>query len=110
AWFANGFKVGPNYHRPPGPVADEWIETKDARVQGHHLRDGDWWNVFRDPALNSLIDTAYRQNLTLRVAGTRVLEARAQQAIAVGNIFPQTQQAYAQYSRVTLSKNAPNDP
>ncbi len=110
AWIQNGFKVGPNYHCPPAPVAPEWIEAQDARVQAHPLRDGDWWNVFRDPALNSLIDTAYQQNLTLRVLGTRVLEARAQQAIAVGNFFPQTQQATGSYSRVALSRNTFNNP
>src|SRR5262249_9795302 len=109
-WIQNGFKVGPNYHRPPAPVAPEWIEAQEARVQGNHLRDGEWWNVFQDPILNSLIYTAYQQNLTLRAVGTRVLEARAQQAIAVGNFFPQTQQAFGQYSRVNLSRNAPNNP
>ncbi|HKB41664.1 MAG TPA: efflux transporter outer membrane subunit [Gemmataceae bacterium] len=109
-WIENGFKVGPNYHRPPAPVAPEWIEAQDTRVQGHQLPNGEWWNVFQDPILNSLINTAYQQNLSLRVLGTRVLEARAQQAIAVGNIFPQTQQATGQYSRVNLSRNAPNNP
>jgi hypothetical protein len=75
-WVQNGFKVGPNYCRPPAPVADEWIEAKDPNVQRRHVED--WWNVFQDPVLNSLIDTAYNQNLNLRVLGTRVLQARAQ--------------------------------
>src|SRR5262245_55892958 len=107
-WIENGFKVGPNYCRPPAPVAPEWIEANNARVQARHLDD--WWNVFQDPALNSLISTAYQQNLNLRVVGMRVLEARAQQAIAAGNIFPQTQEAYAHYSRVNLSRNMANNP
>ena len=38
------------------------------------------------------------------------LEARAQQAIAVGNFFPQTQQATGGYSRVGLSRTAANNP
>jgi NodT family efflux transporter outer membrane factor (OMF) lipoprotein len=107
-WIDNGFKVGPNYGRPPAPVANEWIEAKDPNVQNRHLQD--WWSVFNDPALNSLIATAYEQNLSLRVAGTRVLEARAAQAIAVGNIFPQTQQATGDYSRVGLSRTTANNP
>jgi NodT family efflux transporter outer membrane factor (OMF) lipoprotein len=107
-WVQNGFKVGPNYCRPPAPVAEEWIEAKDSNVQRRQVDD--WWNVFQDPTLNSLIDTAYNQNLTLRVLGTRVLQARAQQAIAVGSIFPQTQQAEGQYSRVGLSHNTFNNP
>src|SRR5260370_37763895 len=109
-WIQNGFKVGTNYCRTPAPVAEEWIEAKDSKVQSRRLQDEDWWNVFRDPYLNSLIQTAYAQNLTLRIVGTRVLQARAQQAIAVGNFFPQTQQATGQYSRVNLSRNAPTNP
>jgi NodT family efflux transporter outer membrane factor (OMF) lipoprotein len=109
-WIRNGLKVGPNYCRPPAPIAGEWIEAGDPKVQGRPLRDGDWWNVFQDPQLNSLVDAAYEQNLTLRVLGTRVLEARAQQAITAGSIFPQTLQATGHYSRVGLSRNAANNP
>ena len=104
-WIRNGFKVGPNYGRPPAPVAAEWIQANDPSVQNHHLQD--WWQVFQDPTLDALIVTAYEQNPTLRIAGTRVLEARAGQAIAVGNIFPQTQQASASYARVNLNPNMP---
>jgi NodT family efflux transporter outer membrane factor (OMF) lipoprotein len=107
-WVENGFKVGPNYCKPPAPVAPEWIEAKDPSVQDRHLKD--WWNVFSDPTLNSLIATAYDQNLTLRVLGTRVLEGRAQQAIAAGSIFPQTQQMTGSYSRVNLSRHMANNP
>jgi NodT family efflux transporter outer membrane factor (OMF) lipoprotein len=107
-WIQNGLKVGPNYSRPPAPVAPEWIEAKDAKVQNRQLHD--WWGVFSDPTLNALIETAYDQNLTLRVVGTRVLQARAQQAITAGNIFPQTQQATGQYERVNLSHTAFNNP
>lgn len=104
-WIHNGFKVGPNYSRPPAPVAEEWIHAADPAVQDRHLQD--WWEVFQDPTLNSLIVMAYEQNPNLRVASTRVLEARAQQAIAVGNIFPQIQQSNGSYARVNLNSNMP---
>lgn len=106
-YFRNGFKVGPEYSRPPAPIALEWIQSKEAAVQNRHLQD--WWGVFEDSTLNSLIDTAYGQNLNLRAIGTRVLQSRAQQAIAVGNFFPQTQQAGVSYSRVGLSRNNANN-
>jgi NodT family efflux transporter outer membrane factor (OMF) lipoprotein len=106
-YIRNGFKVGPEYSRPPAPYAPEWIQSKEAAVQNRHLQD--WWVVFEDATLNSLIDTSYGQNLNLRSIGTRVLQARAQQAIAVGNFFPQTQTANASYSRVGLSRNVANN-
>ena len=36
----------------------------------------DWWTVFNDPVLNQLMEEAYQQNLSLRAAGLRVLQAR----------------------------------
>src|SRR5438876_3579570 len=29
----NGFKVGPNYGRPPAPVVQNWIDAADPRVR-----------------------------------------------------------------------------
>jgi NodT family efflux transporter outer membrane factor (OMF) lipoprotein len=107
-WIENGFKVGPSYCPPPALVAGDWIEATNANVQNRHLQD--WWEVFQDEKLNGLIATAYAQNLTLRTVGTRVLEARAQQAIAVGNFFPQTQQATGQFSQIGLSHTTFNNP
>jgi NodT family efflux transporter outer membrane factor (OMF) lipoprotein len=107
-WIRNGFKVGPNYCPPPAPVAEGWIQANDSRVQNRHLQD--WWEVFNDSTLNALINTAYEQNLNLRTAAARVLEARATASISVGNIFPQTQQATGAYSRIGLSHTAFNNP
>lgn len=98
-WVCNGFKVGPNYCKRPAPVAAEWIQARDADVQARHIQD--WWMVFQDEALNSLIRTAYEQNPNLRVMGTRVLQARAQQGIAAGNLFSQTQQLQGFYANGT---------
>jgi NodT family efflux transporter outer membrane factor (OMF) lipoprotein len=64
--------------------------------------------VFNDQTLNGLIQTAYQQNLTLREAGARILEARAQLGIARGNLFPQEQFAFGDYSRIKASQNAAN--
>jgi outer membrane protein TolC len=52
--------------------------------------------------LDRLIGAAYRQNLPLRVAGVRVLEARAQLGV-VGELYPQVQQAFGalQYNRLS---------
>jgi NodT family efflux transporter outer membrane factor (OMF) lipoprotein len=107
-WVANGFKVGPNYKKPPTPVASHWIDADDSRVASVATDARDWWAVFRDPVLNALVQSAYQQNLSLKQAGFRVLEARGQRAIAVGNLFPQKQQAVASYSRDMLSQNVFN--
>jgi NodT family efflux transporter outer membrane factor (OMF) lipoprotein len=56
------------------------------------------------------VRTAYAQNVNLRVAATRVLEARAQRAVAVGTLFPQTQTATGSYTRTQSSNNIANVP
>jgi NodT family efflux transporter outer membrane factor (OMF) lipoprotein len=107
-YIHNGFKVGPNYTPPAAPVAQNWIDADDVRVRTKCDDLSKWWTVFNDPALDSLICCAYRQNLPLRVAAYRVLEARAQMAIDVGNVFPQTQSMTADYTRNALSRSVAN--
>jgi NodT family efflux transporter outer membrane factor (OMF) lipoprotein len=109
-WWRNGFKVGPNYCPPEAPVASEWIDYADPRVKEEEEHLAHWWSVFNDPTLDSLIQTAYQQNLTLRAAGARILEARALRGISVGNLFPQEQFAFGEYSRLKLSTNVANPP
>lgn len=107
-YIANGFKVGPNYCRPAAPVAEQWLDATDPNVNTTQIHDAAWWRTLNDPVLDSLIDSAYRQNLTVRIAGLRILEARAQRAIAAGELFPQAQEAFGDYTRIGLSKNGPS--
>jgi outer membrane protein TolC len=102
----NGFKVGPNCCPPSAPVAEHWIDEADVCPQRDPVLLNRWWAVFvdpvlheRDPVLECLINNAYQQNLTLKEAGFRILQARARRAIAVGNLFPQQQQATGGFSR-----------
>src|ERR1700722_16544509 len=97
----NGFKVGPNYAAPPAPLANDWLEATDKRKDGDDLSE--WWKGFNDPVLNDLIVSSYKQNLTLQQAGYRIMQARAQLGIAVGELFPQSQAAQASYQRSKIS-------
>ena len=99
SWAKNGFKVGPEYGRPPAPVASKWIDAGQKGVRTESTGYAYWWCLFKDPVLNQLVDTASRQNLTLQTAGLRVLEARHIRGVATGNLFPQQQQAQGTYRR-----------
>ena len=89
-YIHNGFKVGPNYGRPGATVAEHWIDEADVRVRTKSDDLSQWWTVFQDPVLNALIQDASQQNLSLRQAGLRVLQARYQLGIATGELFPAT--------------------
>ncbi len=106
----NGLKVGPNYERPPAPLAETWIDAKNPQVKSEPADYSAWWRAFGDPVLDDLVRIAYRQNVNLRVAGTRVLEARAQRAIAIGTLFPQAQTATGSFAHTQVSRNIANVP
>ena len=84
--------VGPDFQKPVAPVADQWLEARNRSVITDRQAYVDWWSVFNDKPLNRLIQTAFEQNLSLQTAGIRVLEARAQLGIAIGEFYPQQQQ------------------
>ncbi|MHC4179032.1 MAG: efflux transporter outer membrane subunit [Planctomycetota bacterium] len=109
-WARNGFKVGPNYSRAPAPVADQWIDADAPQLASEPEDHSYWWAVFNDPVLNRLVDVASEDNLTLKVAGLRILEARAMRGVAAGNLFPQQQQNVGSFARnkITLA-NFPLD-
>src|SRR5262245_11162623 len=98
-----GCMVGPNFQNPKTTVSANWLDSGDPRVSAGSVSYREWWKAFEDPALDRLIARAYQENLTLRQAGARVLQARAQLGIAVGEFFPQTQQAIGsvQYNRTS---------
>lgn len=98
--------VGPDYVRPATETATQWLEAEDRRLNTTSANDQTWWKSFNDPVLNQLIDRAYLENLSIRIAGVRVLEARAQLGIAIGNIYPQNQQLTGSLSKVHLSERA----
>lgn len=100
--------VGPDYVRPPAPTAANWMETNEPAVKHEPAEVSTWWTVFNDPVLNTLVETAYKQNLSLGAAGVRVLEAQAQRGIAIGELFPQQQNAFGSFSRNDLSTNKAN--
>ena len=101
-----GCKVGPDYTRPTANVSDTWLDMKSPTTNRAD-DNAEWWKAFNDSAINRLIDQAVTQNLTLRQAGLRVIQARALRGISVGQFFPQTQAGNGQASYNRVSKNSP---
>ncbi len=94
--LAQACMVGPNYKTPSAKVAEGWMAPPAAATPVVSQRplnamDAYWWKAFRDPVLDELVEAAFQNNLTLQIAGTRVLKARAELNYAIGNLFPQQQ-------------------
>ena len=101
----NGFKVGPEYCKPATPVADSWIDEYDQQVRTELPNYADWWASLNDPVLDRLMEESYQQNLSLKSAGLRVLQARYARAIAVGGFFPQQQEVNGSFTQTNVSRN-----
>jgi outer membrane protein, multidrug efflux system len=87
-----GCTVGPNYKKPTASVpatyrgaAPDQNENNGSAIS---LGDEKWWDVFQDEQLRALIRTAIQQNYDVRIAGARVLAARAQLGITRADQFP----------------------
>jgi len=78
-----GCTVGPDYRRPESTAPPEFRGLgPDNPIGPASLAELPWWEVFGDPVLQGLIREAVQQNYDLRVAASRILEARAQVTIA----------------------------
>lgn len=105
----SGCKVGPDFCRPSVDYLQEgWTDQANSRFHGQPVDEKVWWRVFNDPALDQLMETALANNLDLKQAGQRILEARALRQVAAGNLFPQQQTANAGFNRVRISENDAN--
>ncbi|WP_203166148.1 efflux transporter outer membrane subunit [Steroidobacter gossypii] len=86
-----GCAVGPDY-RPPQTVApDEWhqLPQTGVRVESPDAPSlAAWWTTLNDPQLNELIERALAENRTVKQAYARVVQARAQRAIAGAGFWP----------------------
>ena len=101
--------IGPDFQKPDSATEAGWQDQKDGRVSQRSTDHRTWWKSFSDPVLDQLIQTAYKENLSLREAGLRILEARAQLGIAVGDFYPQKQDLTGFTDYIKLPSAAPSE-
>src|SRR5687767_3281085 len=91
AFTLSACAVGPDY-RPPQPVTpDSWhqLPATGVRVESPDAPSlAAWWTTLNDPQLNELIERALADNKTAKQAYARVVQARAQRAIAGAGFWP----------------------
>lgn len=109
ALLAGCAMIGPDFQTPDAVVNAGWSGT-ESRITAQPGDYAHWWRTFDDPALTRLEELGYQQNLPLRVAGVRVLQARAQLGVAIGQEYPQTQQAVGDLAHQRESAREPFAP
>jgi NodT family efflux transporter outer membrane factor (OMF) lipoprotein len=103
ALFA-GCTVGPDFKKPATTMPSHWVSPTTApafsgpTTQPFTAELTNWWAIFKDPTLNTLIERAVIGNLDLQQAEARVRQARATVGISESGLWPDVS-ANASYSR-----------
>jgi NodT family efflux transporter outer membrane factor (OMF) lipoprotein len=82
----SGCAFGPDYKRPDVNPPQKWAHQSKDSTQKINLK---WWENFNDPILSDLMKEAAQENLDLKAAEARILQARANLRGIVANLFPQ---------------------
>jgi multidrug efflux system outer membrane protein len=82
-----GCAVGPKYQRPAfHPPSNYYTEQQ---VRENSAADLAWWDLFKDPILQSLIREALNKNYDLELAMSRVEQERALLGVNRSQYYPQ---------------------
>lgn len=106
-----GCTVGPDFEPPQPDVPGSWSEVREqapdavgSRINTRLADIEQWWQVFDDPTLTLLVSQALKNNLNLKQAAQRIVQARAQLAIVSGRELPDVG-AGLSYSHRRISDN-----
>ncbi len=85
ACFLAGCASVPDYQRPDNLIPAAWPSTAAGAINASKT---EWRHFFRDQRLQALIDSALNHNRDLKIALTRILDARAQFDVARADRLP----------------------
>jgi NodT family efflux transporter outer membrane factor (OMF) lipoprotein len=100
-----GCMIGPNYSREAAPVSSHYKELKGWKraTPRDDLARGDWWTVYKDHALDTLLPQVEVSNQTVAAAAAAYEEARAVIREAQAALFPVATVGYS----VTRTRTGP---
>lgn len=86
-----GCMVGPDYRAPDPVLPDRWNAAREPAAALKPISEGalrTWWKAFNDPRLNRLMEQALAGNLDLKMAFSRIQQARAERRANRADLFP----------------------
>jgi NodT family efflux transporter outer membrane factor (OMF) lipoprotein len=118
AALAASCAVGPRYHRPAAPPNAGYMptplprESASAPIHGGEaqrlISDRDipfeWWELFKSPALNALVERAFRANPTITAAQAALVQAQEMVYAQQGYFFPTIDAGYS-FERQKIAGN-----
>ena len=105
------WSVGPDFERPDMQnMPQKWNAGDPQHPLVGNVSLDTWWQSFNDPALNQLLTRARLSSPTIEAALLKIVQYRAQYAIAIGSFFPQTQELTGTYSSEHPSRRSADAP
>src|SRR6266481_7245188 len=86
-FFLAGCTVGPKYVRPA--VQSPATFYTEQQATANSAADMSWWDLFKDPVLQSLVREALKNNYDLQLAVSRVEQERALLGVSRSQYYPQ---------------------
>jgi outer membrane protein, multidrug efflux system len=86
--FIGGCMVGPDYKPPQTQVPPVWAGPTPPPPSIEDQNVAQWWGVFHDANLTGLIGRAFSSNLDLKLAESRIRQARAARGVAFSGLGP----------------------
>jgi NodT family efflux transporter outer membrane factor (OMF) lipoprotein len=113
-----GCAVGPRYHRPeapadagyaPAPLAEISASAPVHGGEAQRMVSGrdipfEWWELFKSPALNALVERAFKANPTVMAAQAALVQAHELVYAQQGYFFP-TFDANYNFQRTKIAGN-----
>ena len=87
----SGCAVGPNFVKPEQEVLKEYSVPDSTRIDTTRLDslvNLNWWELFTDPVLDTLIKFALEENRDVNIAASRLEQARATMGFTEADIYP----------------------
>ncbi len=110
--ICTGCMVGPDFHAPKRELTQSWAtsttrpaSTQESVTRAEQSDIAQWWHNFNDPVLSSLVDRAIEHNLDLKIAESRIRQARAARGVANAALWPSADVG-ASYSRSGTASNS----
>jgi len=100
----SGCAVGPDFEKPQVDVPASWSDANSTSSVAEDLAH--WWTTFGDPNLTSLIERAIKSNLNLKIAESRIRQARASRGVVASGFWPSANLS-GSYSRGRASGSSP---
>jgi multidrug efflux system outer membrane protein len=86
-----GCAVGPNFKKPDTETPEDYAFSQTLRVDTaftDSLINLQWWKLFEDPILDTLVEIALRENKDILIAASRMEQARATLGFVKADAFP----------------------